>query len=467
MWGTHFKINYKTALVALLQVLAAPLTCVAVLYASTLVMGVPFTDHYTALAIIAALLCALFMRPALAEQQTTFSSTWTVASHVGLAWFLVVALLLLLGYATKVSAVYSRRVLFAWFLLTPPLMAGLVVLLRQWARRILIASGQARTAVIAGGNRVSQRLIETMRERPELGLVCHGLFDDRSAERCGEAFAGLLRGRFADLAAYVRTHRIDTVFIATPFNHLERTGQLLSELADTTASIYYVPDVFVFDLIQSRTIDISGTPVVALRETPFAGWRGLAKRASDLVLASLMILIGLPLFLGVALAVRVSSPGSVIFRQRRYGLDGAEIVVWKFRTMKVSEDGAQVNQATRDDPRITPVGRVLRKYSLDELPQLFNVLQGRMSLVGPRPHAVAHNETYRRLIDGYMIRHKVTPGITGLAQVNGCRGETANIEDMERRVQYDLDYLRHWSLALDLKILVRTLTVLFRDHKAY
>ncbi|MCC7258113.1 MAG: undecaprenyl-phosphate glucose phosphotransferase [Gammaproteobacteria bacterium] len=441
--------------------------CVAVLYASTVVMRVPFSGAYVALAVIAALLCMLFMKPVLAEQQTTFGSTWTVASHIGLAWCLVVALLLLLGYATKVSAVFSRRVLFAWFLLAPPLMAGLMVVLRQWSRRVLIASGQARSAVIAGGNRVSQRLIETMRDRPELGLIFHGLFDDRSAERCGEAFTGMVRGRFADLASYVRAHRIDTVFIATPFNHLERTGQLLSELQDTTASIYYVPDVFVFDLIQARTIDISGTPVVALRETPFAGWRGLAKRASDLVLASLMILIGLPLFIGVAIAVKLSTGGSVLFRQRRYGLDGEEIVVWKFRTMTVSEDGAQVTQATKDDPRITPVGRILRKYSLDELPQLFNVVQGRMSLVGPRPHAVAHNEAYRRLISGYMVRHKVAPGITGLAQVNGCRGETANIEDMERRVQYDLDYLRHWSLALDLKILIRTVMVLFRDGKAY
>jgi putative colanic acid biosynthesis UDP-glucose lipid carrier transferase len=185
------------------------------------------------------------------------------------------------------------------------------------------------------------------------------------------------------------------------------------------------------------------------------------------VLASLMLLIASPMLLMIALAIKLTSPGSIIFKQRRYGLDGQEIVVYKFRTMTSSDDGSQVHQATRDDPRVTPVGRFLRKYSLDELPQLFNVLQGRMSLVGPRPHAVAHNETYRRLITGYMGRHKVAPGITGLAQVNGCRGETAKIEDMQRRVEYDLQYLRHWSLMLDLKILARTLTVLFRDDKAY
>lgn len=467
MWGSHFKINYQTALVALMQFLAVPLTCVAVLVVSTRLLGVPFGDAYIALAIIAALLCALFVRPMLAEQQTTFNSGWTIASHIGLAWFFVVALLLLFGYATKVSAIYSRRVLFAWFLFTPPIMAAVVLALRQWSRRILLASGQARTAVIAGGNRVSQRLIQSMRERPELGLVFVGLFDDRGAERLGDELDVAPLGRFSDLPAFVKTHRVDTIFVATPFNHLERTGKLLSELHDTTASIYYVPDVFVFDLIQSRTTDLNGTPVVALRETPFSGWRGLTKRASDLVLASLMIVLALPILAATAVAIRLTSPGSVLFKQRRYGLDGQEIIVYKFRTMTVSEDGAHVVQATRDDPRITPVGRFLRKYSIDELPQLFNVLEGTMSLVGPRPHAVAHNEAYRRLVNGYMVRHKVVPGITGLAQVNGCRGETASIEDMQRRIDYDLDYLRHWSLALDLKILIRTVGVLFRDDKAY
>ncbi len=467
MWGTHFKINYKTTLVALIESFAAPMTCIAVLFASTQAMGVPFSGAYNALAIIAALLCALFMQPMLEDQQTTFSSAWRIASQVGIAWLCVVALLLLVGYAAKVSAVYSRRVLFVWFLLTPPLITAVFVILSHWSRRILLASGQARTAVVAGGNRVSQRLIESMQNCPELGLQFKGLFDDRGPDRLDAQLAGSLQGKFADLVAFVRANRIDTVFIATPFNHLGRDGQLLSDLKDTTASIYYVPDLFIFDLIQSRTTDLNGTPVVALRETPFAGWRGLAKRGSDLVLASLLILIALPLLLAIALAVRLTTSGSVIFRQRRYGLDGEEIIVYKFRTMTVSEDGADVTQATRDDARISPIGRFLRKYSLDELPQLFNVVQGHMSLVGPRPHAVAHNEMYRQLISGYMIRHKVAPGITGLAQVNGCRGETANIEDMQRRVEYDLDYLRQWSLTLDLKILLRTLAVLFRDGKAY
>ncbi len=467
MWGNHYKNVHITALLALMQSLAPPLICVVVLFTCTQALDVPFGDPYTALAIIAALLCTLLMRPTPSLHQSTFSSSWAIASQIGLAWFFVVAALLLLGYATKVSAVYSRRVLFAWFVLTPVITAAVVLMLRKWSGRVLLASGQARSAVICGANRVSRRLIQSIRERPELGLAFEGIFDDRSAARLADIPSSALLGRFCDLAPYVKQHRISTIFVATPFSHLERTEKLLTELQDTTASIYYVPDVFVFDLIQSRTTDVNGIPVVALRETPFAGWHGLTKRACDIVLASLMVLIGLPVMLLVAVGVKVTTPGSVIFKQRRYGLDGDEIVVYKFRTMTASDDGGRVEQATRSDPRITPFGRFLRRYSLDELPQLFNVLQGHMSLVGPRPHAVAHNETYRRLITGYMVRHKVTPGITGLAQVNGCRGETATVEDMQRRIEYDLQYLRHWSLALDLKILMRTLAVWFRDDKAY
>jgi putative colanic acid biosynthesis UDP-glucose lipid carrier transferase len=454
------------ALLALLQAVAAPLISFGVLFATTQALDITFSFPYLALGIIAALLCAIIMQPDDVQGPTTFASGWTIASQICIAWFIVVAGLLLLGYATKISAFYSRRALFAWFLLTPALIVIVMVVLRHWSGRLLAAAGRARTAVVCGLNRVSRRLIDSIRERPELGLVFEGLFDDRGAARL-EVAPGDLRGRFSDMAPYVRQHRIDTIFIAIPFNHLERTEKLIAELQDTTASIYYVPDVFVFELIQSRATDVNGIPVLALRESPFAGWHALTKRGCDIVLASLMLILALPLMLVIALAIKLTSPGSVIFKQRRYGLDGEEIIVYKFRTMTTSEDGAQVTQATRDDPRVTPVGRFLRRYSLDELPQLLNVLQGRMSLVGPRPHAVAHNETYRRLITGYMVRHKVTPGITGLAQVNGCRGETAKIEDMQRRIEYDLQYLRHWSLLLDLKILARTIAVLFRDDKAY
>jgi putative colanic acid biosynthesis UDP-glucose lipid carrier transferase len=202
-------------------------------------------------------------------------------------------------------------------------------------------------------------------------------------------------------------------------------------------------------------------------ETPFYGVNGLIKRASDIVLAATILLLISPLMAGIAIGVKLSSPGPVLFNQRRYGLDGREIVIYKFRTMRVLEDGDVITQATRDDPRVTRFGAFLRQYSLDELPQFINVLQGRMSVVGPRPHAVAHNEMYRKLIRGYMIRHKAKPGITGLAQVNGLRGETDTLEKMRARIECDLAYLRNWSLLLDMKIVLKTVSVVLGRQNAY
>jgi putative colanic acid biosynthesis UDP-glucose lipid carrier transferase len=294
-----------------------------------------------------------------------------------------------------------------------------------------------------------------------------GFFDDRSVDRLAMAPDARLVGTLSDLGNYVKSNRIDVIFIALPIRHVKRVMNLLDDLRDTTASIYYVPDIFVFDLIQARSGEIHGIPVVAMCETPFYGYRGVAKRLTDVGLSVMILLMLLPLLVLIAAMVKYSSPGPVIFKQRRYGLDGREIAVYKFRTMRVTEDGLQIRQASKSDSRITRVGSVLRRTSLDELPQLINVLQGRMSLVGPRPHAVAHNEEYRKLIKGYMVRHKVLPGITGLAQVNGCRGETSQLEEMEARVNFDLDYLRRWTPMLDIKIILLTVVKVFRDEKAY
>jgi putative colanic acid biosysnthesis UDP-glucose lipid carrier transferase len=225
--------------------------------------------------------------------------------------------------------------------------------------------------------------------------------------------------------------------------------------------------MFVTDLIQGRSDSICGLPVISVCETPFRGPAGAMKRVSDLVIAGVILLLLSPLMVAIALAVKLTSPGPVIFKQRRYGLDGEEIVIYKFRSMTVAEDGSSIAQARKNDSRVTPLGAVLRKTSLDELPQFINVLQGRMSVVGPRPHAVAHNEQYRRLIKSYMVRHKVKPGITGWAQVNGFRGETESLEKMEGRIRCDLDYLRNWSLRLDLFIIFRTIRLVFKDTAAY
>jgi len=238
-------------------------------------------------------------------------------------------------------------------------------------------------------------------------------------------------------------------------------------LQDTTASIYFVPNVAEFQFTGPRLARVGDVPVLALCETPFIGIHSAVKRASDLFFGALILVLVAPVMLAVAAGVWITSPGPVIFRQRRYGLYGETIIVYKFRSMTVTEDGAAILQARQDDARVTAIGAFLRRSSLDELPQFFNVLQGRMSIVGPRPHAVAHNEHYRKLIKGYMLRHKIKPGITGWAQVNGFRGETTTIDKMEARVQYDLDYIRKWSLWFDLLIIVKTVGVVLRRQNAH
>jgi putative colanic acid biosynthesis UDP-glucose lipid carrier transferase len=361
---------------------------------------------------------------------------------------------------------FDQRVLFAWAVVAPITRFGAHLALPPLLQRLLCAEPAQRAAVIAGACQVGCTLAERLRGNPLLGVRVAGFFDDRGPERTGEAAAGTL-GTLDQLATYVKLHRVDQIYITLPMASQPRIVRLLDQLHDTTASIYFVPDIFLFDLIQARIDTIDGMPVVSVCETPFRGLNGLVKRVSDIILALLICALTLPLMIAIAVGVKLSSPGPVIFRQRRYGLDGREIIVYKFRSMTVTEDGDIIRQVTRADARVTRFGAWLRRFSLDELPQFINVLQGRMSVVGPRPHAVAHTELYRKLIKGYMIRHKVKPGVTGWAQVNGLRGETDSLGKMEARIAYDLAYLRQWSLRLDLWIVLKTPFAVLNGRNAY
>jgi putative colanic acid biosynthesis UDP-glucose lipid carrier transferase len=294
-----------------------------------------------------------------------------------------------------------------------------------------------------------------------------GWFDDRARERLHSETGAKLLGSLDDLAPYVRRHGVKEVYITLPLSSHPRIAELLESVQGTTASVYYVPDIPGISIIQGRLHDINGVPVLGLYETPFTGINEVVKRASDIVLSLLILLLISPLMLAIAIGVKLSSPGPVLFKQRRNGLDGSEIMVYKFRSMTSQDNGSVIVQASKNDPRITPFGAIIRRTSLDELPQFFNVLQGTMSIVGPRPHAVAHNEMYSQAIKSYMVRHKVRPGITGWAQVNGLRGETRNLEQMRERVEYDLEYLRNWSIWLDLRIILRTILLMFHDRRAY
>jgi putative colanic acid biosynthesis UDP-glucose lipid carrier transferase len=462
-----FKQNLLVAALFLLQYLVPAGVAVILLPILTDVLGYPFHDQYVVLQVLVAVLALLLVKPHSDFMIRLNTNYLEVLGRIGIRWAVVLGILLFIGFATKYSATFSRVTITTWVVLTPVIAAALSVLLAAALRRVMMAPGNRRTAVFAGCNQMSQHFAQQIEESDAIAIDVHGFFDDRSSERLGFDEDDRLLGRLSDLADYVNRHHVSVIFVALPMRHVRRVMELLDELRDTTVSIYYLPDVFVFDLIQARTGEILGTPVVAMWDTPFHGIQGIVKRVTDISLATLITIVLSPLMAIVALIIKLTSPGSVIFKQRRYGLDGEEIIVYKFRTMTVSEDGDDFVQAKKNDPRITPIGHFLRRYSLDELPQLFNVLQGRMSLVGPRPHPIALDEQYRSMIKGYMVRHKVLPGVTGLAQINGCRGETARVEDMRARIDYDLDYLRNWSPLLDLKILFLTIFRVFDDEKAY
>jgi len=391
------------------------------------------------------------------------------------SWLLFILIMGAFGFTTAYILYFPGNVLLAWFILTPVAYSVAYAALRIILPRVLSSPGNVRTAVIAGVNDIGICLAQQFQSDPYLGTNIIGFFDDRDPNDLSSSPPVDLPsntpvpiiGHLLDLPNFVKQHHVEAIYLALPMAAQPYILNLLDSLKDTTASIYFVPDIFITDLIQGRFTSVGNMPVVAVCETPFTGFNGLIKRTSDVVLSFLILLFLLPLMLSLAIGVKLSSPGPVIFKQRRYGLDGKEILVYKFRSMTVCDDGDVVKQATKNDARITRFGAFIRKTSMDELPQFINVLQGRMSIVGPRPHAVSHNEIYRKAIKGYMIRHKVKPGITGWAQVNGYRGETETIDKMEKRIEYDLEYLRNWSLSLDLLIIAKTALIIVKDRNAY
>jgi putative colanic acid biosynthesis UDP-glucose lipid carrier transferase len=383
------------------------------------------------------------------------------------SWVTLLGILALCAYATRSLHYFETDVLAVWALATPVLQWIAVWIGRSFLKHRATLPHSRDTAVVVGAGALGVKVARALVESQDRAVDFLGYFDDRSDGRLDPEATSNLLGGLKDVITHVNTHGIREVYITLPLGSQPRIVALLEQVQGTTASLFFVPDVFGISIIQGRLQDINGVPVVGICETPFTGTNDLVKRISDIVISTVIVLLISPLLVAIAIGVKLSSPGPVIFRQRRNGLDGGEITVYKFRTMTTQENGPTVRQATRGDPRVTRFGAFLRRTSLDELPQFFNVLQGRMSIVGPRPHAVAHNEEYRRIIKAYMVRHKVKPGITGWAQVNGQRGETDTIEKMRARVEYDLEYLRNWSLGLDLKIIAGTIRLLFFDKHAF
>ncbi|MGF1753490.1 undecaprenyl-phosphate glucose phosphotransferase [Vibrio makurazakiensis] len=444
----------------------------SVLYLVSLCYLGEFSKTYYFTGAFSALLFVFFAENNGLYRRFESSSSSNHLSPIASSWIKAILCILLMAFFTHWSQIHSRVVIAVWMVLTPIALVGSRYLANALQTLHFKKHAYKQKAIIIGMTGTGVKLASDITHNATHSLKLVGFFDDRSEPRnidpesfanCGAEYRGSIR----DGLKLAKCRSVRHVYIAIPTWNAERVQSIVRQFSDTTAHVYLVPDVNTFELMQARWRNIGGSPTISIQDTPFYGFSSVVKRMQDIVLASAILALISPVLAVVALGVKVSSRGPIIFKQMRYGLDGKEIKVWKFRSMSVMDNGTVVKQATKNDVRVTKFGRFIRSTSLDELPQFINVLQGKMSIVGPRPHAVAHNEEYRQIVDKYMLRHKVKPGITGLAQISGYRGETDTLEKMEKRVEYDLKYIQHWSLLLDLKIVFLTVFKGFISKTAY
>jgi putative colanic acid biosynthesis UDP-glucose lipid carrier transferase len=447
--------------VVVIKSLLYPLAAAGSLCLALAICQEPFRKAYFLTAVLAFIATSEILSVAPLQDLTASARGFLFITR---RWFAVIAFLWALISVSGLQASFPRHVWLTWALLTP-LVLWVSQVVARLALELVLASDHFRPhdAIIVGQNDLGRLLERKLRQDRSSRIRIVAYFDDPEHANT----PGIRCREIGDLRSFIGSSEVRIVYITWPMTREQRILEILEILQNSTASVYFVPDVSIVNLIQGRLAVVSGIPVVGVCESPLYGIRAWQKRMFDITLSSVLLVVAAPLLAAVAAGVRLSSPGPILFRQRRYGLDGREFMVYKFRSMEVIEDGAADFCAVEPgDQRVTPFGALIRKTSLDELPQLFNVLAGTMSLVGPRPHVIAMNETYRKLISGYMLRHKVRPGITGWAQVNGSRGGN-DLEDMKRRSELDLEYLKHWSLRLDFVILLRTVALLLSDSGAY
>lgn len=443
------------------------------LYISLEIHNSTFTREYLEFYILCAICYGL-----IAEQSEIYR-VWRGDSLFNIAWRIIGSWLVAFALVSSCFFTFdlnfdfdfSKPVLELWLPLAPLCIIMLHTLRRAILRFCRSKNYNIRYYAILGANELGQHIRDTLTEMSWLGYKFAGFYDDRindAEESNRKLIDEPITGNFKQLLEKAQSGEIDHIYITLPLRAELRINELTQELADSTVSVNIVPDFFIFNLLHSKVTNLRGIPVISVFDTPNnSPLDGTVKRFEDIILCLLILpLIAIPMLI-IGIAIKFTSPGPVIFKQLRYGINGEPIKIWKFRSMTVTENGDNVKQATANDRRVTKLGKFLRSTSLDELPQFINVLQGRMSVVGPRPHAVAHNEFYRKQIQGYMLRHKMKPGITGLAQVNGCRGETESIKKMEARINYDLDYIRQWSIFLDIKIIFLTIFKGFVGENAY
>ncbi|MBL4765819.1 MAG: undecaprenyl-phosphate glucose phosphotransferase [Colwellia sp.] len=431
--------------------------------------GVSLNTQYQ-LVLVICLTCFLFFSQTFNLYRSwRTSSSLTMIGYTTLTWLTCCTILITLAYFTKTGSDYSRLTMGIWFVAT----LFNLILWRLVFRKLLFISRRfgknAKHVIIIGATASGVRLAAQITKNPQQGLKLLGFYDDRPKDRLPDIGKHSIIGTIEEGINLVKSNPdISQVFIAMPMKAEARITDILNRCSDTTATVHIIPDFFIYNLLHARWQHIGDMQTLSIYDSPFDGFNLTIKRAEDLILGSVILcLIAIPMCF-IALAIKLTSKGPIIFKQKRYGLDGKEIQIYKFRSMVlVNKRINDVAQATKFDARITPIGAILRRTSLDELPQFINVLQGNMSIVGPRPHAVVHNEEYRQLIDGYMLRHKAKPGITGWAQINGWRGETDTLVKMEKRIEFDLTYIQRWSLLFDLKIILLTIFKGFINKNAY
>ncbi|WDI32091.1 undecaprenyl-phosphate glucose phosphotransferase [Hyphococcus flavus] len=412
-------------------------------------------QSYAAAGIMGAtVFTALMRRDGYYDFEQLISAEWSLRAIFS-RWALTVLGLLAFGFALKISDEFSRVWLFAWSGVALGSVIGVRYAAVAFVRRMSRDGGVfARRVAVVGATSLGAKFAEMAADSPA-GISIVGVYDAELSDR-GDTHLSGSKGNLGDLATAARGGEIDDIVIAVPRAAPEDMAKLVRRLSILPVSIAICPNIHWLDHLGGAITDVGGVRVLSLYRRPLEGWGGVIKTVEDYVLGALALIALSPVMLIIALIIKAQGKGPILFAQQRHGFNNAVFKVYKFRTMTVADDGDVIEQAKPGDPRITPIGKILRRYSLDELPQLFNVIKGDMSLVGPRPHALAHNHQYARMIENYSGRHKVKPGITGWAQVNGFRGETSETEQMAGRVRYDLAYVDNWSLWFDIKILILT-----------
>jgi putative colanic acid biosysnthesis UDP-glucose lipid carrier transferase len=475
-YNTKSLLQRRKSIVTVLQPLLDSAAIVGVAYFFIrFYVGFLTQDYIILMLVLLGIVAVVYDRYAIYRSSTNF---FNKVVRLFNAWSTSFLALFLLGFLTKVSAVYSRGFIISLYVVG--FLAQIIIhyVVRKLAQRRSKHSIAADNVIIVGQGQLAGYLEHKISSNPWLQQRVIGSvaieeesLDKKKSHRFKanefDASATINLGKTADLLELIDKHNITTVYIVTPLESSKVLERLYFLLLDKHVSIHWIPDIFSLRLINHSVREIAGIPVLTLSETPLTGISKLSKAIEDKVLSSIILLLISPVILAVAVAIKLDSPGPVFFRQYRTGWNGKKFSIWKFRSMYAGQqvvESDEVKQAQKDDPRITKVGAFIRKTSLDELPQLFNVLTGEMSLVGPRPHAVQHDESYSRRITDYYVRHNIKPGITGLAQVRGFRGETKDMDLMTKRIESDIEYINNWSVWLDIAILARTTTAFTGKH---